>query len=75
MASVEDVTSALNRISRNYADVPGPIERTGVVSLLAKLYADGSIFYDNRPRVAETVSIDVSVSDHTFVLVARGVPR
>lgn len=61
VASVEDVTSALNQISREYSDAPGPFERAGVVSLLAKLYADGTVFADNRPRDAEMVSVDVSV--------------
>lgn len=56
VVSVEDVTSTLNRISRKYADAPGQIERAGVISLLAKLYADGTAFADNRPRDAETVS-------------------
>lgn len=56
IASVEDVTSALNRICREYADAPGPIERMCVVSVLAKLYADGTIFAENRPRDAGTVS-------------------
>ncbi|CAN0144527.1 unnamed protein product, partial [Pylaiella littoralis] len=53
VASVEDVTSALNQISREYSDAPGPFERAGVVLLLAKLYADGTVFADNRPRDAE----------------------
>lgn len=55
VVSVEDATTALRRISRAFADAPKPVERIGVVSLLAKMYADGTAFADNLTRCCEAV--------------------
>lgn len=53
--SVADVASTLVRISREYPDAPQPLGRTGIVSILAKMYADGAAFAENRQRDIETV--------------------
>ena len=53
--SVADVASTLVRISRDYPDAPRPLGRTGIVSILAKMYADGAAFVGNRQRDIETV--------------------
>lgn len=55
VVSVEEATTALNRISSGFADAPKPVERVEVVSLLAKIYANGTAFADNRPRCCEAV--------------------
>lgn len=57
--SVEVMTLTLNRISRRYAHAPRPIDRVGTVSLLRKVYADGTAFADNRRRLFETVRVSL----------------
>lgn len=55
VVSVDDVAAALKRISSTFADAPKPVERVGVVSLTAKIYAEGAAFADNQPRCCEAV--------------------
>ncbi|CAN0470343.1 unnamed protein product, partial [Ectocarpus sp. 12 AP-2014] len=53
-ASVEDVTLAFDRISNQYANSPRKSGRAEVVSLLARVYANGA-FASNRQRENETL--------------------
>ena len=56
--SVADMASALVRISREYPGAPQPLGRTEIVSILAKMYADGAAFAGNGQRDLETVGRD-----------------